>query len=174
MSMETTISTIVITALFGLLFWFIRDKFNDLTKTDERVEGKVDKIGSRVEETRGSMIEMQETFERMGYPMKRIIQATSPLNLTDYGKQLVRESGFVKLLQDNRDLILNWMKEMNPKNQYDAQEFSRKALLDHKDEALLQPLKDYAFQHGETSFEQILRAGSIVLRDETIKELNLK
>lgn len=174
MTMETYLFPALITALIGLLFWFIRDRFNILTKTDERLEGKVDKIGGRVEETRGSMIEMQDTFERMGYPMKRIIQATSPLNLTDYGKKLVEESGFAKLLQDNRDLILGWVREMNPKNQYDAQEFSRKVLIEHKDDMQLESLKKYAFQHGETSFEQILRAGSIILRDEIIKELNLK
>jgi len=119
------------------------------------------------------MIEMQDTFEKIGYPMKRIIQATSPLSLTDYGRQLVEESGFNKVLQDNKDLILSWIKVRNPKTQYDAQEISREVLLEHKNDAVFEPLKNYTYKHGETSLEQILRAGSIVVRDEIIKELNL-
>ena len=168
-----TLTLTIITCLFGLLFWFIRDKFNILTKTDERVEKKVDKTGNKVEETRGAMIEMQDTFDRMGYPMKRIIQATSPLNLTEYGKQLVEESGFTKTLQDNKNLILDWIKEKSPKTQYDAQEISREVLLAHKDNVVFEPLKEYTYKHGETSLEQILRAGSIVICNEIIKELNL-
>jgi len=170
--MEILIFSAIITALIGLLFWFMRDKFNILTKTDIRLEDKIDKMGNKVEETRGAMIEMQDTFERIGYPMKRIIQATSPLSLTDYGKQLVEESGFNNLLQDNRDLILSWIKEKNPKTQYDAQEVSREVLLKHKDDVVFKPLKDYTYKHGETSLGQILRAGSIVVRDEIIKEFN--
>ena len=171
--MNILILSALITGLIGLLFWFIRDRFSMLTKTDERLEGKIDKMDSKVGETRGSVIEMQDVFERMGYPMKRIIQATSPLNLTEYGKQLVEESGFNKILQDNKDLILGWIKERSPKTQYDAQEISREVLLMHKDDVVFEPLKDYTYQHGETSLEQILRAGSIVVRDEIIKELNL-
>lgn len=171
--MEILILSTLITALIGLLFWFIRDRFKVLTNTDERLEGKIDKMDNKVGETRGSIIEMQDTFERMGYPMKRIIQATSPLNLTEYGKQLVEESGFTKILQYKKDLILGWIKERNPKTQYDAQEFSREVLLMHKDDVVFKLLKDYTYQHGETSLEQILRAGSIVVRDEIIKELNL-
>ncbi len=172
--METTILPILITALFGLLFFFIRDRFNTLTKTDERVEGKVDKIGDKVEETRGAIIEMQDEFKKLGYPMQRILKTISPVGLTDYGKKLVAESGFNKIFNDNKETIIGWIKELNPKNQYDAQELSRKTLLDRKDDTLFEPLKNYTFQHGETSLEQILRAGSIVLRDEVIKELNLK
>lgn len=172
--METYFLPALITALIGLLFWFIRDRFNILTKTDERVEGKVDKIGDKVEETRGAIIEMQDEFKKQGYPMQRILKTASPVVLTDYGQKLVAESGFNKIFNDNKEIIIGWIMELTPKNQYDAQEFSRKALLDHKDNTLFEPLKNYTFQHGETSLEQILRAGSIVVRDEIIKGLNLK
>ncbi|MBU4298612.1 hypothetical protein KJ636_01040 [Patescibacteria group bacterium] len=172
--METYFLPALITALITLLFLFIRNGFNTLTKTDERLEGKVDKISDKIDETRGAVIEIQDGFRTLGYPMQRILKTTSPVTLTDYGKKLVAESGFNKIFDDNRETIIGWIKELNPTNQYDAQEFSRKALLDRKDDTLFEPLKNYAFQHGETSLEQILRAGSIVLRDEAIKELNLK
>jgi len=171
MTTEFLITTFA--ALIGLLIWFLKRNFDQLDKSDKRIEDKVDKTGEKVEETRGAMIEMQDTFERIGYPMKRIIQATSPLNLTEYGKKLVEESGFNKILSENRNLILEWVKGKNPKTQYDVQEISREVLLMHKDDVVFKPLKDYTYKHGETSLEQILRAGSILIRDEVIKELNL-
>lgn len=171
--MEILILLALILGLFGLPFWFIRNRLGILTKTNERLEGKINKMSGKVEETRGSVVEIQDTFERMGYPMKRIIQATGFINLTEYGKQLVDESGFNKILQDNQYLILGWIKEENLKTQYDVQEISRKILLEHKDDTVFESLKNYTYQHGETSLEQILRAGSIVVRDEIIKELNL-
>ena len=171
--MEILIFSALITGLIGLLFWFIKDRFNILTKTDERLENKIDKIDDKVEETSGAIIEMQDEFKKMGYPMQRILRTTSPVVLTDYGKKLVAESGFNQIFNENRELILGWIKEKNPKTQYDVQEISRDALLGHKDEAVFAPLKEYAYKHGETSLEQILRAGSIIVRDEVIKELNL-
>ena len=171
--MTTEILIAIFTVLVGLLFWFIRDKFGILTKTDERLEGKVDKIGEKVEETRGAVIEMQDTFNRIGYPMQRILKTTSPVELTEYGKKLVEESGFNRIFSENREKILGWVKERNPKNQYDVQEISRTVLLEYQNDPIFESLKQYAFQHAETSLEQILRAGAIIARDEIIKELNL-
>ncbi len=162
-----------ITLLVGIIGWFLKDKLNGLINTDKRLEGKVDKIGEKVEETRGAVIEMQNTFNRLGYPMQRILKTTSPLTLTEYGKKLIEESGFNQIFNENRSLILGWIKEKNPKTQYDVQENSRDILLGHKDDVVFAPLKEYAYKHGETSLEQIFRAGSIVVRDEIIKELNL-
>lgn len=171
--MTTEILIAIFIALVGLLFWFLKRNFDQLDKSDVRIEGKVDKVGEKVEETRGAVIEMQDTFNRIGYPMQRILGTTSPVVLTEYGKKLVEESGFSRILNENRNLILGWIKEKNPKTQYDAQEISREVLLAHKDDVVFAPLKEYAYKHGETSLEQILRAGSIVVRDEIIKELNL-
>jgi hypothetical protein len=171
--MTTEILIAIFTALVGLLFWFLKRNFDQLDKSDMRIEGKVDKVGEKVEETRGAVIEMQDTFNRMGYPMQRILKTTSPVELTEYGKKLVEESGFNRIFSENREEILGWVKERNPKNQYDAQEISRTVLLEHQNDPIFELLKQYAFQHAETSLEQILRAGAIITRNEIIKELNL-
>lgn len=171
--MDAVIFSAVITVWFGLLAWFIQDKFNILKKTDERLEGKVDKIGEKIEETRGAVIEMQDTFHRMGYPMQRILKTTSPLTLTEFGEKLVKESGFERIFNEYREKILGWVKEKNPQTQYDVQEISREILLAYKDDPIFTPLKEYAYQHGETSLEQILRAGGILVRNEMIRELRL-
>ncbi len=168
----------LITILISGLGWFIKDRFNSLVKTDERLENKIDEsnkvIGRKVEETRLAMIEMQTIFNKMGYPMQRILGVSSPLGLTEYGKKLVRESGFNQIFENNKDRILGWAKEHKPETKYDAQEVSREVLLEHKEDEIFKPLKVYAFEHWETYPEQILRAGAVVVRDEVIKELNLE
>ncbi|OGI86001.1 hypothetical protein A3A05_02730 [Candidatus Nomurabacteria bacterium RIFCSPLOWO2_01_FULL_41_12] len=99
-----------------------------------------------------------------------IYKNNSPLDLTDFGKKLVKDSGFETIFETTKDdLADKLLKEKNPKTKYDTQEMAR-ALLDELTEyPAFQPIKKYAFEHGN-DVTQILRAGAILLRDYYLKK----
>lgn len=179
---QTIISIISLLIGGGIVVWILKfffklgtysEKFDNLTETDKRMEKKIDDTKDKVGEISGIIIEMQDGFRQLGYPMQRILKTTSPISLTDYGKKLLEESGFYPIFNQNRDKLIQIVKDKNPKTKYDAQEFSREMILSLKDDPMFAPLKQYAFKEG-ASFEQILRAGAIPLRDAVIERLDLK
>ena len=95
---------------------------------------------------------------------KNIYKDQSPLSLTDFGNQLVDESGFRGIFDTVKDDLVTMLEAQSPTGQYDVQEKAR-ALMDSLDTyEAFQPIKTYAFDHGK-DFNQILRAGGILLRD---------
>lgn len=94
----------------------------------------------------------------------KLYTAQSPLNLSDFGKQLVKDSGFLKIFEDVKDDLVSKLEKLRPTTQYEVQEKSR-ALMDGLTEyEPFKPIEKYAFENG-TDLSQILRAGAILLRD---------
>jgi len=115
--METYLFPGLITALIGLLFWFIRERFNVLTKTDERVEGKIDKIDNKVGAIDGRVANIEG---RMGIGYAT---ASSPVRLTQKGEEILEGSGAKAIIdkEDNKKKILDKiLTKPEPTNAYDA------------------------------------------------------
>lgn len=94
----------------------------------------------------------------------KLYRSDSPLNLTEFGIQLIRDSGFKEIFPSVKDDLVKMLEEKKPKTQYDVQEMAR-ALMDELTEyQAFQPIKTYAFKNGK-DHQQILRAGAILLRD---------
>lgn len=97
----------------------------------------------------------------------KLFQSRSPLTLTPEGQSLIKDSGFQDIFEKvKNDLAQRLLETKNPTTQYDAQEYARGLMDDISREeydAFL-PIKTYAFEKGK-DYAQILRAGSILLRD---------
>lgn len=97
----------------------------------------------------------------------KLFKAKSPLSLTEEGHKLLSDSGFKTIFENVKDdLIKRFFEEINPKTQYDTQERARQWMddLSRKEYEPFIPIKSYAFKTG-ADYAQILRAGSIPLRD---------
>lgn len=95
---------------------------------------------------------------------KNLYKDQSPLSLTEFGESLVTESGFLGIFPSVRDDLVRMLELENPTTQYDVQEMARGLMDNLTDYAAFQSLKSYAFEHGK-DYQQILRAGAILLRD---------
>ncbi|HTM63728.1 MAG TPA: hypothetical protein VL360_04440 [Gammaproteobacteria bacterium] len=93
-----------------------------------------------------------------------INKTSSPLTLTDFGQELVTESGFQKIFQNEKQHLAHLLEEKHPETKYDTQELARELMDNLRSYPAFVPIKSYAFNEGK-DFGQILRAGSILLRD---------
>jgi hypothetical protein len=94
----------------------------------------------------------------------KLYTAQSPLNLSDFGTKLIKESGFLDIFETVKDDLVLKLEVLKPSTQYETQEKSR-ALMDELTEYVpFRPIAKYAFDHG-IDLSQILRAGAILLRD---------
>lgn len=91
-------------------------------------------------------------------------ETSSPLGLTEFGKNLLKESGFNDIFAKEQDNLVVKLSEYPNKTKYDIQENARNLMDSLVDYDPFAPIKTYAFSHG-IDFGQILRAGAIPLRD---------
>jgi hypothetical protein len=129
-----------------------------LEKDKEKHQTKIETLRTDMDK----MLEFKENAKK--FMDSKIYTTHSPLALSEFGKKLIKDSGFETLFPSVRDDLVTKLEIMNPKTQYDVQEKAR-ALMDSLTEyPIFSTLKTFAFKNG-VDFSQILRAGSILLRD---------
>jgi len=91
----------------------------------------------------------------------------SPLKPTEYGAQLIRDSGLEKILDDNKALLCEKLRASLAEGytEYDVQEEARHLLLLLKDDQIMRQVKEYVYNHP-IDIEVILRTGGLWLRDD--------
>lgn len=94
----------------------------------------------------------------------KLYTAQSPLNLSEFGRTLIKDSGFSDIFEQVKDDLVTMLEDRNPTTQYEVQEKSRALMDELTDYAPFKPIETYAFEHG-IDLSQILRAGAILLRD---------
>ena len=101
-----------------------------------------------------------------------LYRGRSPLSLTDDGEKLVRDSGLQDVLNDEKmqSDLLGMLKKKNPETRYDIQETAREMMDGLSNHDYFRNVKEYAFENGK-DVRQILRAGSIILRDVYIEKV---
>ena len=131
----------------------------------DRLEKDLEKMAERKETLRTDVDKLLEfKTQAQKFIDRSIYKDQSPLSLTDFGEELVNESGLKSVFDDVKDDLAGMLEDMEPTSQYDTQEKAR-ALMDSL--AGYEPFKrveKYAFDHGK-DLNQILRAGAILLRD---------
>ncbi len=131
----------------------------------DRMEKDVDKLSDRSDVLRTDTDKLLEfKTQAQKFIDRSIYKDQSPLSLTDFGEELVNDSGLREVFDEVKDDLAEMLQEMEPTSQYDVQEKAR-ALMDSL--AGYEPFKrveKYAFDHGK-DLNQILRAGAILLRD---------
>lgn len=96
----------------------------------------------------------------------------SPVSLTDRGISFLQHSGGEKFVDDNFNELLESVNKLNPSTAYDVQEDAKKVVEALKDDARLDPLKEFLFKDGST-LEELFTVMSIHLRDKILKHKNL-
>lgn len=136
-----------------------------------KYKGKVDSLASLSKEVKDHTIKLAvfDEFKNNATKIldKYLFESKSPLSLTEVGKKLLNDSGFIEAFDKVKDeLIIRFFDEINPKTKYDTQERARQWMddLSRADYQPFLPIKSYAFKSG-SDYAQILRAGSIMLRD---------
>lgn len=131
----------------------------------DRMEKDLEKLSDRNDILRTDADKLLEfKTQAQKFIDRSIYKDQSPLSLTDFGEELVNDSGLKVVFDDVKDDLAEMLQEMEPVSQYDVQEKAR-ALMDNL--AGYEPFKrveKYAYDHGK-DLNQILRAGAILLRD---------
>jgi len=116
-------------------------------------------------------IEIQTALEDRGVSLKHHLVESpgSPVAPTEYGEQLIKESGLEKILDEKANFLTGELKKKLPENytEYDIQEKSRETLIGLKDNEIMNPVKKYAYENG-LKLDLILRVGGLWLRDDFI------
>jgi transcription initiation factor TFIIIB Brf1 subunit/transcription initiation factor TFIIB len=137
---------------------------------------KTNRIESFSQVAANAIVEIQTQLAGRGFVVNQKLAYTpgSPLQLTEFGKTIIKESGFETVITDQtkRTYLINLVRAKNPQTNYDIQQFSMgvmKELADRNDANAVR-LKEYAYQKG-LPLEIVVNAAGIVLRDEVMKEL---
>lgn len=151
---------IAVLGVYGMLSKY-REKVDQLEKREEKTQGKIAALRSDVDRLLTKVGSLEKSIDSMN----RLAQSHSPLALTTGGKKLVEDSGFMILFDKIKDELADKLEDEGPSSQYDVQEKARRILSwDMIDDERFEPIKDWAYKNGK-DFDQILRLGSIPLRD---------
>ena len=135
-----------------------REKIDSLEKSNEKQDVKIEKLRTDVDK----LLEFKTNTQK--FIDSKIYKSKSPLNLTDFGWKLVKESGFQTIFDEHKGDLVKKLYEKKPKTKYDVQEEARELMGELVEYKAFQPIKTYAFETGK-DYEQILRAGALLLRD---------
>jgi len=162
----TNILSTAILILIGIIGYFLKEKL-----------GVLGKLEVKISQITNAIVEIQTLLTGRGYTInqKLVITNSSPMKLTEYGEQMMQESGFYKIAEANKRFLIDLVKNKSPKSNYDIQEFSYQILkeLATQNHPVSIPLKNYVFQKGLV-LEIILQAAGIVLRDMVMQELKFE
>lgn len=150
-----------ITALLAVSGYFLKRVVDDTTKLKKEIRPIAPAI-----------VEIQSKFTQAGhtilFPMT--VAPGSPLHVTEYGDDLLKESGFYDVLEENRTELVQMVKDRKPATNYDIQKDSIQVIEEilESDHDMALPLKEYAYSKGVDLSVIALPAG-IALRDEVMK-----
>jgi len=99
-----------------------------------------------------------------------LAERKSPISLTERGDNVLKESGGMDYVDDQKESLLAFIRDKNPKSAYDVQEFAKLAMELRAKEDDFIPLKNYAYKEG-MDLDDILFVTGIYLRDITLDPL---
>jgi hypothetical protein len=157
------ISTIIISAIVALVTIMLKvgkyqQKVDDLKEEKDKNSFKIDSLRTDVDTLKEFKTNAQKFID------KELYKSKSPLTLTDLGLKLVRDSGFERVFDSEKDNLASMLAERQPDTQYDVQEKARAVMDELTEYTAFESIKTFAFKNGQ-DLGQILRAGAILLRD---------
>ena len=152
-------------ALLGGLV-FLGRKLEQIDKSAESIET----IETQINEFSKTLAKLEEfKISTQKFIDNKIYQSQSPLSLTEFGEKLIKDSGFRRIFDKEKDVLVAELEKKQPKTKYDVQEKARELMNELQEYLPFQAIKKYAFEHGQ-DYGQILRAGAIPLRDYFLKK----
>ena len=133
------------------------------------------KLHKHLEPIKNALVEIQTIFRQKEVSLKYTLteQSNSPLEPSEYGLKLLKESGLKKIMEDHKDKFIEELHKILSKNKpitpYDVQEKAREYLIHKGSDPIMVKVKNYAFENA-LSIETMLLTGGLVLRDEYLKK----
>lgn len=168
---STQLLAVIVTFFLGLLAIIWKGK-TEIAKTVKEELTPFKNTGSNlVNAVTEVQTILRSKFNGINIAHNLVERSGSPLSPTEYGAELIKNSGLEKILDDNRDFLCTKLKASLPNNytEYDVQENARSLLLELKDGAILNPVKNWIYENP-TDIEIILKVGGLWLRDDFLKK----
>jgi len=165
--MDANIISVLISVASSVAISFIVVllKFAKYQERVDTLKENVSELGKKNELLRSDVDGLKEfKINAQKFIDQKLYTANSPLQLSPFGQKIVQESGFCEIFEKTKEGLVKKLQEKAPKTQYDVQEQARELMDSLGDYSEFQSIKPYAFKNG-IDFLQILRAGSILLRD---------
>lgn len=159
------IITLITSALTGIATSFLtlgkyKEKVDQLEKRNDGQNEKLEQLGKDVAVIQERLQNVQKSIDNL----VSSAQAHSPIQLTDQGWKMVKNSGAYEIFEKNRDKYLKELEAMNPRSQYDVQEKAYRIMGDKFNSKEFQPVEQWAFNNGKT-MDEIIRILGYPLRD---------
>ncbi len=152
MNIELLLSIIVI--LLGAIGYFIK-----------RILDRTEKIGDDVADIKPKVSILWKL---------QFAESHSPLALNEKGKDILNKSGIKELVDKYLLQLIESIKEKNPQNAYQIQEFAKEVMSNIKiNPEILPQLQKGAFDTG-VDVDSVLLVGSFYLRDLSLPKFNFK
>lgn len=121
----------------------------------------------------GAILEIQTIFQGAGVDVRCHLGEApgSPLKPTELGWKWMRESGLDKIIDENYQTLADELKKVLPKEpaEYDVQEKGFEVLMRYRDEEIMKPVKEYAYDNG-LQVDSVIRLGRLLLRDKYLED----
>lgn len=152
--MNTELLLSIIAILLGAIGYFIK-----------RILDRTEKIGDDVAEIKPKVSVLWEL---------QFAESHSPLTLNEKGKDILSKSGIKEFVNKVLVQLVDSIKEKNPKNAYQIQEFAKEVMSNVKiNPEILPRLQKGAFDTG-VDVDTVLFVGSLYLRDLALPKFNFK
>ena len=152
--MNTELLLSIILILLAAVGYFIK-----------RILDKTDKIGDDVADIKPKVNILWKL---------QFAESRSPLTLNEKGKDILNKSGIKELVDKKLVQLIENIKEKNPQNAYQIQEFAKEVMFNIKaNPETLPQLQKGAFDTG-VDVDSVLLVGSIYLRDLALPEFNCR
>jgi len=152
----------ILTLLFALGSY--KEKVTSNTSTIEKHDNKISELSDRVSRLEGG-VDRDRAHHGNSY-----VKAKSPLSLTDKGKVVLLDSTGKDYIDSNKQILIQAIKDNNPKTAYDVQELARTVIEQRTNEDSFIPIKDYVYKKGD-NLKYIIDVLAIYLRDIALPEL---
>lgn len=134
-----------------------------LKTTVQGLKQSLDELKSDVRELRSGL---SVHGEALAVLKTKYGTANSPMAVNEAGKKLLEDSKFNQIYPRLQPKIFQLLDTWNTRTLYDVENNALKALNEIKDDALIDPLKDYAVNHPGEPLELIFTVASWLIRDD--------
>lgn len=157
--------SIILSALGAVATSFLtlgkyKEKVNRLEENDKDCRKELKQLATSVAVLDERIQNIQKSVDNLASSA----QSHSPIQLTDKGWKMVKDSGAYKIFEDNRDRYLTELENSKPRSQYDAQDKAYRIMSAKFNAKEFQPIQQWAFDNGKT-VDEIVRILGYPLRD---------
>lgn len=165
----------VFAAIIGALSGFLAATFR-LGKYSEKVDGlqeRMNKAEAKIEDHATKIVECSTLIDERTTSGSSLIKRKSPISLNEKGETILKNSASDKFVLENKDELVQKIKDKNPKTAYDVQVAAREVVETLQNEERFAPFKNFVYKEG-IPLEHIFIVMGVYLRDIALPLLNFK